>query len=106
MPETGQVQSKPWTLKRYAMGSRIQTLEQSNAQREAMEDHQYPYHLSQHNPAQRVTMGNLVDMPTEQKLRRMREEATQRAMQKPYRELNDYERKLVPIPEGLGTLYG
>ena len=45
-----------------AMGSRSQTLEQANAQREGMEDHRYPYYLSQHNPAKRVTMGDLVDM--------------------------------------------
>ena len=107
MPETGPVQSEaidPAAVR--AMGSRIQTLEQADAQREGMEDHRYPYHLSQNNPAKRVTMGDLVDMPTERKLAEMRVEATQRAMQKPYRELNDYERKLVPVPEGLGILYG
>ena len=107
MPETGPVQSEamdPEAVR--AMGSSSQTFEQANAQREGMEDHRYPYHLSQHNPAKKVTIGDLVDMPTSHQLAEMRAEATQRAMQKPYRQLNDYERKLVPAPEGLGTLYG
>ena len=107
MPETGPVQSEamdPEAVR--AMGSRNQTLEQATAQREAMEDHQYPYHLAEYNSPRRVTMEDLVDMPTSHQLAEMRAEATQRAMQKPYRQLNDYERQLVPVPEGLGTLYG
>tara|TARA_R100000353_G_scaffold10554_1_gene11631 strand:+ start:485 stop:943 length:459 start_codon:yes stop_codon:yes gene_type:complete len=109
MPETGPVQSEamdPEAVR--AMGSRFQTLEQLNADRE-LDDGVYAWdwlHLSRHNPAEKVTMGDLVDMPTSHQLAEMRAEATQRAMQKPYRELNDYERELVPVPVGLGTLYG
>lgn len=107
VPETGPVQSEamdPEAVR--AMGSRIQTFEQSNAQREGMEDADYAYQMGAFQEPQKVKFEDLVDMPTSHQLAEMRAEATQRAMQKPYRQLNDYERKLVPVPEGLGTLYG
>lgn len=63
MPETGPVQSEamdPEAVR--AMGSRNQTLEQVNAQREAMEDHRYPYHMAEYNSPRRVTMEDLINM--------------------------------------------
>ena len=105
MPETGPVQSQamdPAAVR--AMGSRNQTLEQSTAQREPTEDHEYPYHLAEFNPSRRVTMEDLVDMPTSRQLAEMRAEAMQRAAQKPRRELNDYERRL--LDPNLDVLYG
>jgi len=102
MPETGPVESEamdPEAVR--AMGSRIQTADQASAQREGVEHEQ-----GQPFPSPKMTIEDLVDMPTSRQLAEMRAEATQRAMQKPYRQLNDYERKLVPVPEGLGTLYG
>jgi len=96
MPETGPVQSEamdPEAVR--AMASRIQTPNQMDAQREGMEDADYAYEMGAFQEPQKVTMEDLVDMPTSYQLAEMRAEATRRALLKPRRLLNDYERNLL-----------
>jgi len=75
-----------------------------------MED-EYAYDIEGFSRPPKVKFEDLVDMPMSSShiaglMQQMRHEAMQRAMQKPYRQLNDNEREIVPAPEGLGTLYG